>query len=60
MSSDHSKRLAAQDLRNEVRRMERHEAEVRRTVEERWQRRIQPLLASVDQVEDPQYPGCFW
>jgi hypothetical protein len=59
---DKARMLAAahQDERNRVRAHEKHEAEVRRLVNERWWRRIQPLLPSVEPVEDEQFPGCWF
>lgn len=57
MSVDHSKRLAAQDIRNEVRRMERHEAEVRRVAHGRWWKSIDPLLNTSSRPSDD-FEGC--
>lgn len=47
MSVDHSKRLAAEDNRNEAARVQKlaaHEAEVRRLLHDRWWRRMQALM----------------
>lgn len=42
----------------QFRKIKRHEAEVRRLTDERWQRRIDPLMP-VSRVQfDPDFDGC--
>ncbi len=47
-----------QDETNRLRALRKQEAEVRRMTEERWQRRILPLLANENPVETD-FGGCF-
>lgn len=43
-----------------VRKLARHEAEVRRQERAREWRRLQPCIPNPDVREDPDFPGCFW
>lgn len=51
-----------EDERNrhaQLARVHAHEAEIRRLLDERWQRRMLPLLASVDE-RPSDFKGCVW
>lgn len=54
----HQEHAYERALQRRVQKIQDHEAEVRRLTEERWQRRILPLLASVNEVESD-FPGCI-
>lgn len=62
MSASHDDRRDREDHRNErwlrLRKLTRHEAEVRRLTDERWQRKVQALSPVSRTVEDPDFPGC--
>jgi hypothetical protein len=55
--ADRAKHNAAQDVRNEVHRIERHERDIRRLTNERWQRRIAPLMNTAG-MQSPDFDGC--
>ena len=55
LEAAHAKKLARWESR--VAEVQAHEAEVRRMAEERWRRRILPLLPTETALETD-YPGC--
>lgn len=64
MSSDHRARHAREDARNEaafLRKMVKHEAEVRASERRRMWVRMDPIFQNPKPVEDlPDFPGCYW
>lgn len=53
-----AQRLAREDNRNEIGRLARHESEVRRTTNDRWWRRMSPLLPYDQAIPSDDFPGA--
>lgn len=53
-----AQRHAREDNRNEVGRLARHEGEVRRVTNDRWWRRVHPLLPYDTPVLSDDFDGC--
>jgi hypothetical protein len=43
-----------------ISRVRAHETDVRRLLDERWWRRVQPVLPVTEDVYDPDFDGCVW
>lgn len=57
MKDYHAEHALEAAMERRLARVREHEAELRRLADERWQRRIDPLLPVSRRVEDPDFPG---